>query len=161
MSSFKSNVYLPIVLEPHELNLDLMDNIKKNVILKYLHKETSGFMPKSIRVVENTSMPLGELINNQIVVHVPCEVDCVYYKIGDIVSGKLTITDESDISVLCGDLICKIRGDTGTVSYDNSMYCFTKNGKVYANGSEVTVVLKEAQSGHDSSFMFLGNIIEK
>ncbi|AID46569.1 RNA polymerase subunit RPO18 [Pigeonpox virus] len=161
MSLFNSNAYLPVVIQPHELNLDLMDNIKKAVINKYLHKETSGFMAKKIKVVEDTPMPLAELVNNEIVVHVTCNIDYKYYKVGDIVSGILTITDESDISVVCSDLICRIRSDSGTVSYDNSKYCFIKNGKVYANESTVTVMLKEAQSGTESSFVFLGNIIEK
>ncbi|WPD91050.1 RNA polymerase subunit RPO18, partial [Avipoxvirus sp.] len=58
-------------------------------------------------------------------------------------------------------LFLKQTRDSGTVSYDNSKYCFIKNGKVYANESTVTVMLKEAQSGMESSFVFLGNIIEK
>ncbi|QRY18903.1 ORF-33 [Teiidae poxvirus 1] len=161
MSSFNTNIYLPVVIDPHNLNLDLMENIKKATIAKYLHKETSGFMASSITVIENVHMPLGELINNEILVHVPCNIDYKYYKTGDIVSGILTITDESDISVICNDLICKIRSDSGTVSYDNSKYCFIKNGKVYENESTVVAVLKEAQSGTESSFVFLGNIIEK
>ncbi|ARF02676.1 SWPV1-068 [Shearwaterpox virus] len=161
MSSFNADVYLMVTLAPHELNLDIMDNIKKAVIYKYLHKESAGFMAKNIKVKEDNVIPLAEIVNNEIVVHVPCNVDFKYYKAGDIVSGTLMITDESDISVVSSDLICKIRSDSGTVSYDNSKYCFIKNGKVYANESNVTVVLKEAQSGIESYFVFLGNIIEK
>ncbi|QRI42793.1 RNA polymerase subunit RPO18 [Mudlarkpox virus] len=160
MSSFNANVYLTVTLAPHELNLDIMDNIKKAIINRYLHKENGGFMAKNIKIIEDTDMPLGEIVNNEIVVHVPCNVDFKYYKAGDVVAGTLVITDESDISVVSNDLICKIRSDSGTVSYDNSKYCFIKNGKVYANESTVTVMLKEAQSGTESYFVFLGNIID-
>ncbi|QZW33372.1 MPPV-084 RNA polymerase subunit RPO18 [Magpiepox virus 2] len=159
MSSFNTNVYLTVTLAPHELNLDLMDNIKKAVINRYLHKENSGLMAKNIKVIEDINIPLGEIVNNEVVIHVPCNVDFKRYKIGDVIIGTLTITDESDISVISNDIICKISSDSGTVSYDNSKYCFIKNGKVYANESTVTVELNEAQSGIESYFVFLGSII--
>ncbi|ATI21030.1 RNA polymerase [Western grey kangaroopox virus] len=161
MSSFSNNVYLPIVLEPHELNLDLRDNIRKAVMLRYLHKEITGFMPQEIIVREDREMPLGELVNNQIALKVPCHVTYKYYRVGDVVRGTLNITDESDISVNCGDLVCRLGKDAGTVSYDDSKYCFIRNGRVYADGAEVSVVLKEAQTGAESTFVFLATINEK
>ncbi|QGN68092.1 DNA-dependent RNA polymerase 18 kD subunit [Equine molluscum contagiosum-like virus] len=161
MSTFERHVYLPVTLEPHELGLDLRENLRRAVMARYLHKESTGIMPKAITVCEDKALPLGELVNNQVLVRVPCHVTYKYYRVGDTVRGTLTITDESDITVHCGDLLCRISRDSGTVSYNDSQYCFLRNGRVYANGSEVTAVLKEAQTGTESMFVFLAAISEK
>lgn len=161
MSTFNRNVYLPVTLEPHELDLDVRENIRRAVMRKYLHRESAGIMPKEIVVYEEMALPLGEIINNQVLVRVPCSVTYKYYRVGDQVRGRLTITDESDVSVVCGDLICRLGREAGTVSYSGSKYCFSRNGRTYENGDEVTVVLKEAQTGVESMFVFRGGISEK
>lgn len=161
MSTFTRNVYLPVTLAPHELDLNVRENIKKAVMRAYLHKESAGIMPKEITVCEDMALPLGEIVNNSVQVRVPCHVTYKYYRVGDQVSGKLTITDESDVSVACGDLLCRLRRDAGTVSFSGSKYCFSRNGHTYEDGAEVTVTLKEAQTGAESMFVFLGAISEK
>ncbi len=160
MSTFTRNVYLPVTIHPHELTLDLVQNIKDAVLKTYLHRETSGIMAKEIEFCEGKEIPLGEIVNNHIVVRVPCKVTYKYYRTGDVVRGTLNIEDESNISVMCGDLICRLSRDSGTVSFSDSKYCFIRNGNVYDNGIEVSVVLKEAQSGTDSSFVFLASLTE-
>ncbi|WKW72229.1 RNA polymerase subunit RPO18, partial [Monkeypox virus] len=62
--------------------------------------------------------------------------------------------------IQCGDLICKLSRDSGTVSFSDSKYCFFRNGNAYDNGIEVSAVLMEAQQGTESSFVFLANIVD-
>ncbi|ADT91115.1 DNA-dependent RNA polymerase subunit RPO18 [Cotia virus SPAn232] len=160
MSTFTKNVYLPVTLHPHELNLDIKKNIKDAVYKEYLHRESGGLMAKKIEIFNDKVLPLGELINNTILVKVPCSVTYKYYKNGDVVRGTLNIEDESNVRVLCGDLICKLGRDSGTVSFNNSKYCLIRNGSVYDNSSEISVVLKEEQQGSDSNFVFFASIID-
>ena len=161
MSTFTRKVYMPVTLEPHELGLEVREHLRAAVMRRYLHKESTGIMPKEIRVCEDVALPLGEIVNNQVVVRVPCQVTYKYYRVGDTVRGTLHITDESDISVACGDLLCRLRRDSGTVSFNDGKYCFMRNGQVYEDGSEVTGTLKEAQTGTESMFVFLASISEK
>ena len=102
MSTFTRKVYMPVTLEPHELGLEVREHLRAAVMRRYLHKESTGIMPKEIRVCEDVALPLGEIVNNQVVVRVPCQVTYKYYRVGDTVRGTLHITDESDISVACG-----------------------------------------------------------
>ncbi|ANS71172.1 RNA polymerase [Pteropox virus] len=160
MSTFVRQMYLPIMMDPHELTFEVWENIKRIVMDTYLHKETSGIMAINITVYKDKELPLGELINNQIMVQVPCNVVFKYYKMGDIVSGTLSITDENDVQVLCSDLTCVLARGAGTVSFSDSKYCFVKNGVVYPNGSTVTAVLKEARSSKNSNFEFLAALVD-
>ncbi|QHR82624.1 DNA-dependent RNA polymerase subunit RPO18 [Brazilian porcupinepox virus 1] len=160
MSTFTRNVYLPITLEPHELSLDIRKNIKDAIYKKYLHRESGGLMAKKIEIFNDKELPLGELINNSILVKVPCSVTYKYYKNGDIVRGILNIEDESNIIVQCGDLICKLGRDSGTVSFNDSKYCLIRNNSVFDNGSEISVILKEEQQGNNSNFVFIGTITD-
>ncbi|AGZ95400.1 RNA polymerase subunit RPO18 [Sheeppox virus] len=160
MSTFIKNVYLPINLNPHELTLDIKKNIKDAIYKEYLHRESGGIMAKKIDICFDKELPLGEIINNHIMVKVPCIVTYKYYKNGDIVSGTLNIEDESNITVLCGDLVCKLNRDSGSVSFNDSKYCFVRNGIAYDNGSVVTVILKEEQQGMNSNFVFLASIMD-
>ncbi|ABI99078.1 RNA polymerase subunit RPO18 [Deerpox virus W-1170-84] len=161
MSTFVRKVYLPISLNPHELTLDIRDNIKDSIYNEYLHKESGGMMAKKIEICFDKELPLGEIINNNIVVKVPCIVTYKFYKNGDIVSGTLNIEDESNITVQCGDLICKLNRDSGNVSFSDSKYCFIRNGVAYDNGAQISVVLKEEQQGMNSNFVFLASIIDE
>nr|WGO62712.1 RNA polymerase subunit [Wadden Sea poxvirus] len=161
MSTFVKKTYLPINLHPHELTLDISKNIKDAIFKNYLHRESGGIMAKKIEICEDKEIPLGEIINNYIMVKVPCIVTYKYYKVGDIVSGTLNIEDESNVSILCGDLICNISRESGNVSFCDSKYCFIKNGIIYNNGSEVSAMLKESKQGTDSNFVFLASIIDK
>nr|CUI02369.1 CPXV124 protein [Cowpox virus] len=160
MSSFVANGYLPVTLEPHELTLDIKTNIRNAVYKTYLHREISGKMAKKIEIREDVELPLGEIVNNSVVINVPCVITYAYYHVGDIVRGTLNIEDESNVTIQCGDLICKLSRDSGTVSFSDSKYCFFRNGNAYDNGSEVTAVLMEAQQGIESSFVFLANIVD-
>ncbi|AEN03682.1 DNA-dependent RNA polymerase subunit rpo18 [Yokapox virus] len=160
MSSFTVNEYLSITLDPHELTLDIKSNIKNAVYKTYLHKEIGGKMAKKIQIREDVEIPLGELVNNYIVINVPCTVTYIYYHVGDIVRGTLNIEDESNVTIQCGDLICKLSRESGTVSFSDSKYCFFRNGNAYNNGSEVSAILMEAQQGTESSFVFLANIFD-
>ncbi|QQG31572.1 RNA polymerase subunit RPO18 [Swinepox virus] len=160
MSTFTRNVYLPVYLHPHELTLDIHKNIEDAVYREYLHRESGGIMAKKIDICYDKELPLGELINNHILVKVPCIVLYKYYKNGDIVSGTLNIEDESNITVLCGDLICKLTRESGNISFNNNKYCLIRNGTIYDNGSQISVVLKEEQQGMNSNFVFLASIVD-
>ncbi|ASK51290.1 RNA polymerase subunit [Eptesipox virus] len=161
MSTFIKHVYLPITLDPHELTLDIIPNIKNAILKTYLHRESGGIMAKKIDICKDSELPLGELINNHILINVPCEVTYKYYKNGDIVQGTINIEDENNVTVVCGDLICKLGKDSGSISFSDSKYCFIRNTKVYENGTNVTAILKEQQQGMDSYFIFLGSLIEE
>ncbi|AWU47128.1 RNA polymerase [Sea otter poxvirus] len=160
MSTFNKKMYLPITLDYYDLTLDMWNNIKQKVMDTYLYKESSGIMAIKITVCDNKELPLGEIINNQVLIQVPCDVIYKYYKMGDIVSGILTITDESDVKVLCGDLTCVLATGSGTISFSDSMYCFVRNGTIYPNGSKVTAILKEARPGTNSNFIFLATLLD-
>ncbi|AAR07441.1 85R [Yaba monkey tumor virus] len=160
MSTFTKKVYLPITLNPHELTLDLKQNIKDAVIKSYLHRESGGVMAKKIDICFENELPLGEIINNHVVIKVPCLVTYKYYKNGDVVRGTLNIENESNVTISCGDLICKLSRDSGTVSFSDSKYCFIRNGIAYDNGKEVSAVLKEEQQGTESNFVFLASILD-
>ncbi|QDJ95094.1 RNA polymerase subunit [Hypsugopox virus] len=161
MSTFIKRVYLPVQLDPHELTLDVRTNIKNAIFKTYLHRESGGIMAKKIIICEDKELPLGELINNYILINVPCEVTYKYYKNGDIVSGTINIEDENNVTVLCGDLVCKLSKDSGTISFNDSKYCFIRNNKVYENGTHVSVILKEQHQGMDSHFVFSGALMNE
>ncbi|AAF17966.1 gp082R [Rabbit fibroma virus] len=160
MSTFVKHVYLPIMLQPHELTLEVRKNIRDAVYKEYLHRESGGIMAKRIEICYDKELPLGELVNNHVVVKVPCVVTYKYYKNGDVVQGILNIENESNITVQCNDLICKLSRDAGTVSFNDSKYCLIRNGVVYCNGDNVSVTLKEEQQGMNSNFVFLASIVD-
>ncbi|CCD83262.1 DNA-dependent RNA polymerase subunit rpo18 [Squirrelpox virus] len=160
MSTFVRNVYLSVQLDPHDLTLNVRDNIRSALVRTYLHRETSGIMAKEIEIQEDMELPLGEIVNNHVVVRVPCRVTYKYYRVGDVVRGTLNITDESNVTVSCGDLVCRLSRESGTVSFSDSKYCLMRNGTVHENGSEVSVVLKEARAGTDTNFVFLAVLLD-
>ncbi|QHG62644.1 RNA polymerase subunit RPO18 [Cetacean poxvirus 1] len=159
MSTFVKNVYLPIILEPHKLTLDINKNIKDEILQTYLHREISGIMAKTIDICKDKEIPLGEIINNQVLIRVPCIVTYKYYRVGDTVKGTLSIEDESNVTVQCEDLICKLSRDSGTVLFSDAKYKFIRNGVHYDDGSSATAILKEAQYGMNSNFVFLASLV--
>ncbi|ASC55570.1 putative RNA polymerase subunit RPO18-like protein [Seal parapoxvirus] len=160
MSTFKQTVYLPVTLQPHELTLDFRSNLVDAVMREYLYKEKGGLMATDIEVCLGNEMPMGRIVGNSVAVSVPCNVTFKYYRVGDIVRGTLTIEDETNVFVDCGDLFCQLGKSSGTVTFNESKYCLVRNGTVYANGSEVAAVLREARSGRESAFVFSAVLAE-
>ncbi|AAR98295.1 ORF070 RNA polymerase subunit RPO18 [Orf virus] len=160
MSTFRQTVYLAVTLQPHELTLDFRGNVAEAVMREYLYKEKGGLMATDIEVCLGNEMPLGRIVNNAVVVSVPCNVTFKYYRVGDTVSGTLNVEDETNVFVDCGDLICQLGKSSGGVTFNESKYCLVRNGVVYEHGSRVSAVLREARSGRESAFVFSAVLLD-
>nr|WNT71259.1 MAG: RNA polymerase subunit RPO18 [Equine parapoxvirus] len=154
MSAFRQTVYLQVTVQPHELTLDFRANLVDAVMREYLFKEKGGLMATEIEPCLGSELPLARIVHNAVAVSVPCNVTFKYYRAGDVVRGRLSIEDETNVSVDCGDLVCLLGKSSGSVVYNESKYCLVRNGVVYEDGSEVSAVLREARSGRESAFVF-------
>ncbi|AKR04260.1 DNA-directed RNA polymerase, 18 kD subunit [Salmon gill poxvirus] len=137
-NSFSCPYVYDIDLKLHELGPDLFATIKNNIATTFLNQEIQGKMLVDFTLDPNIKFYLGNNVDDIVSVRVPIIGKFKIYRIGDIIQGKLKITNQQ--LVLEGiDILCEIYKENGIITIKNNKNCFTKNAIDYYEDSVVNV----------------------